>query len=38
MDDVPDYEMRYKFRPAAEASVAKNYERIFRQQVKKYAS
>jgi hypothetical protein len=38
LDDVPDYEMRYKFRPAAEASVAKNYERIFRQQVKKYAS
>jgi hypothetical protein len=36
--DIPDYEIRYKFRPAAEASVAKNYERIFRQQVKKYAS
>ena len=37
MDDVPDYEMRYKFRSTAETSVSKNYERIFRQQVKLYA-
>tara|TARA_B100000965_G_scaffold375538_1_gene367960 strand:- start:449 stop:1258 length:810 start_codon:yes stop_codon:yes gene_type:complete len=35
--DIPDYEIRYKFRPTGETSVSKNYERIFREQVKKYA-